>query len=305
MPCDSCLRILFGERPAGCPRTGRFFFCRSERNPHCELSCALGLCRSVNVFLEKSSHLGFYPVFVYLVASNLWSTPFFPRVHVMKRPQRNHHMRFDRLVHILLPKDDRFFSFFEESSANLVKAAELLLKLAVAAPAERELMVKQMKDLEHNGDSITHKIFAELNKTFVTPFDREDIHVLAAALDDVMDYTDGSAARFSLYRIGECPRDMVSLIETLQRSIVELHRGVKLMRDMKNADELQKVLEKVNEYENEADAIFDQAIAALFREEKDAINVIKLKEIYVGLETATDKCEDAANVMEAIIIKHA
>lgn len=214
-------------------------------------------------------------------------------------------MRFDRFIQGLLPKDERFFSFFEESSQNLVDAAEVLQRLAMAKPKDRERLVMKMKDLEHKGDSITHKIFAEMNGTFVTPFDREDIHVLAAALDDVMDYMDGSASRVTLYKIRKCPQQMVKLIDILHQSILELHLGVSLLRDSRKHDQLQKVLEKVNEYENEADAVFELAIAQLFEREKDPINVIKLKEIYVGLETATDKCEDAANVLEAILIKHA
>jgi len=214
-------------------------------------------------------------------------------------------MRFDRLIKVLLPHDEKFYSFFEESSNNLVKGAELLKTLPAASLSEREALVNKMKDFEHEGDSITHKIFAELNSTFVTPFDREDIHVLASALDDVMDYMDGSAGRFALYKVQECPKDMAKLIDTLHSSIVELNRGVSLLRDLRQSEEIQKVLQKVNEYENEADSIFENAIAALFEHEKDPIKVIKLKEIYVGLETATDKCEDAANVLEAILIKHA
>ena len=214
-------------------------------------------------------------------------------------------MRFDRLIQVLLPHDEKFYSFFEESAKNLVKGAEVLKTLPRVSLPEREALVNKMKDLEHEGDSITHKIFAELNSTFVTPFDREDIHVLAAALDDVMDYMDGSSGRFVLYKVRECPKEMGKLIDVLYDSIVELQKGVSLLRDLRKADELQKILEKVNEYENDADSIFEQAIAALFENEKDPVYIIKLKEIYVGLETATDKCEDAANVLEAILIKHA
>jgi predicted phosphate transport protein (TIGR00153 family) len=166
-------------------------------------------------------------------------------------------------------------------------------------------MVRKIHELEHKGDNVTHKIFAELSATFVTPFDREDIHILASALDDIMDYIDGSAARFVLYKLNECPKEMSNLIDILHGSVTELQRGVSLLRDFRNSADLQKVLEKVNEYENEADAVFQRAIADLFENEKNAIQIIKLKEIYVGLETATDKCEDAANVMESLLIKHA
>ena len=214
-------------------------------------------------------------------------------------------MRLDHFIQVLLPHDEKFYSFFEESTQNLVKASELLKKLPIGTDADRQKVINQIQDLEHDGDTVTHKIFAELNSTFVTPFDREDIHVLASALDDVMDYMDGSAARFILYKLKECPSRMIKLIDILHLSIVELQQGVALLRDLRKADQLQKVLQRINEYENDADAVFEQAIADLFEHEKDPIQVIKLKEIYVGLETATDKCEDAANVLEAILIKHA
>jgi predicted phosphate transport protein (TIGR00153 family) len=213
-------------------------------------------------------------------------------------------MRLDRLIQVLLPHDEKFYTFFEESSQNLVAAADLLMQLGRCSPAEREGIVNRMHEYEHQGDTVTHKIFAELSATFVTPFDREDIHSLASALDDIMDYIDGSAARFVLYKLRDCPKELASLMEILKRSVMELHRGVSLLRDFRKADEIKKILEKINEYENEADSVFEGAIADLFEHEKDPIQIIKLKEIYVGLETATDKCEDAANVIETLLIKH-
>lgn len=214
-------------------------------------------------------------------------------------------MKLDRFIQILLPHDEKFYQFFEESAQNLVNASKLLQQLPTCPPAGRELLVQQIHDLEHQGDSVTHKIFAELSATFVTPFDREDIHVLASALDDVMDFIDGSAARFVLYKLQECPEDMTKLIHVIHDAVAEIQRGVSLLRDFRKSAELQSVLEKINEYENDADAIFSHAVADLFENEKDAIKIIKLKEIYVSLETATDKCEDAANVMESLLIKHA
>ena len=213
-------------------------------------------------------------------------------------------MRLDRLIQVLLPHDEKFYTFFEESAQNLVHAADLLQQLGRCSPADREGIVNQMHEHEHQGDNVTHKIFAELSATFVTPFDREDIHMLASALDDIMDYIDGSAARFVLYKLRDCPEDLATLMVILKRSVTELHRGVSLLRDFRRADEIKAILEKINEYENEADSVFERAIAYLFEHEKDAIQIIKLKEIYVGLETATDKCEDAANVIETLLIKH-
>jgi predicted phosphate transport protein (TIGR00153 family) len=214
-------------------------------------------------------------------------------------------MKLDRFIQVLLPHDEKFYSFFEESAQNLVDAARVLKELQNNSATGREEIVRKIHELEHKGDNVTHKIFAELSATFVTPFDREDIHILASALDDIMDYIDGSAARFVLYKLSECPKEMSNLIDILHGSVTELQRGVSLLRDFRKSADLQKVLEKVNEYENEADTVFQRAIADLFENEKNAIQIIKLKEIYVGLETATDKCEDAANVMESLLIKHA
>ena len=214
-------------------------------------------------------------------------------------------MKLDRFIQILLPHDEKFYTFFEESAQNLVDAAQLLVEFSRSAPSARESIVERMHELEHQGDSVTHKIFAELSSTFVTPFDREDIHTLASALDDVMDYIDGTASRFVLYKIEKFPEPMLTLIAVLLKSVVELKRGVSLLRDFRRSDELQQVLELVNKSENDADAIFEQAVAALFEYEKNPVQIIKLKEIYVALETATDKCEDAANVLETLLIKHA
>lgn len=215
-------------------------------------------------------------------------------------------MKLDQLIQKLLPHDEKFYVYFEQSSQNLIDAASLFKELCLTkTAAERDRVVSQIQELEHFGDTVTHNIFSELNATFVTPFDREDIHSLASALDDVMDHIDGSSGRISLYRLKKYPEQMIKLVDILHLSITELHKGVALLRNLHKAEELQRVFQKVNEYENQADAVFERAVADLFDNEKDPIQVIKLKEIYVGLETATDKCEDAANVLEGIYIKHA
>jgi uncharacterized protein len=215
-------------------------------------------------------------------------------------------MKLDKFIQRLLPHDESFYGFFEEASQNLVNGVGLLKQLTTQRDAsEREKLIMQIHELEHHGDSLTHKIFSELNSTFVTPFDREDIHQLTSALDDIMDHMDGTANRLTLYKIKEYPESMVRLIDILQLSIAELHLGVGMLKDMNKKNELQRVFQKVNEYENNADTVFENAVADLFENEKDAIQVIKFKELLVGLETATDKCEDAANVLEGIYIKNA
>lgn len=215
-------------------------------------------------------------------------------------------MKLDQLIQKLLPHDEKFYLYFEQSSQNLIDAAKLFKELCLSQTmADRDKIVMQIQELEHHGDTVTHNIFSELNSTFVTPFDREDIHSLASALDDVMDHIDGSSSRTSMYKLKNFPEPMIKLVSILHLSITELHKGVALLRNLHKAEELQRVFQKVNEYENQADAVFERAVADLFENEKDPIQIIKLKEIYVGLETATDKCEDAANVMEGICIKHA
>jgi predicted phosphate transport protein (TIGR00153 family) len=215
-------------------------------------------------------------------------------------------MKLDRFIKFLLPHDETFFSLFEESAQNLSRAASTMKKLAAAkTKAEQEKYVREISDCEHAGDSITHKTFSELNGTFVTPFDREDIHLLASSLDEIMDQIDGSARRFYLYKLKKWPPDSIRLIEIIAKSIAELQRGITLLRNLQQIEELQKVFKTVNEYENEADTVFEEAMVGLFGKEKDPFQLIKLKEVYVGLETATDSCEDVANVLETIVIKHA
>jgi hypothetical protein len=214
-------------------------------------------------------------------------------------------MKIDKFLKMLLPHDENFYNLLEESAQNLIKAGVELKTLPLCKTQEqREAAAKKIKDIEHDGDSITHRIFSELNSTFVTPIDREDIHELASALDDILDHIDGCANRFALYKITRVPKTVNQLIEVLVLSIAELKNGVHLLRNLNDIEDFKASFTKVNEYENQADDIFDKAVADLFDKEKDPVQIIKLKEVFVGLETATDKCEDAANVLEGILIKH-
>ncbi len=214
-------------------------------------------------------------------------------------------MKIDRLIQVLLPHDQKFYNLFEESTRLLSKASVRLKKIADADAPETRALAKEIEDLEHQADEVTHEIFGELNATFVTPFDREDIHELASSLDDIVDFINGSASRFVLYDVQRRTQFMRQLMDIIVRSVEAVGKGVSCLRDFRNSASLQKVLRDVNSYENEADAVFEQAIGELFENEKNVIELIKLKEIYVGLETATDRCEDAANVLESILIKHA
>lgn len=214
-------------------------------------------------------------------------------------------MRVDRIIEAFLQREDKFFKLFEETAQHLITASDLMVKL-MNCPAEERLAVSQeIHKLEHLCDDTAHRLFSELNATFVTPFDREDIMMLASALDDVMDFLDESARRIILYKITSIPANMKQLADVLKESITETHHGVSHIRNIHKTEGIRKTLERIHACENKADMVFEMGIADLFDNEKDPINLVKLKDIYTSLERSTDKCEDVANVLEAILIKHA
>ena len=201
----------------------------------------------------------------------------------------------------LLPREAKFFELFAELSDYLTEAAKLL-KSILEDPRDLTLRVEQVQAIEHKGDRATHAIITKLNQSFITPFDREDIHRLASSLDDVLDFTNAAATRLVLYKICEPPPAAAELAGLIVLQSEELARGVSLLEEngavLKHCDE-------VNRLEDEADHVSRNAIAMLFESEKDPIQLIKLKELYEVLEFATDKAEDAANVLEAIVLKSA
>lgn len=215
-------------------------------------------------------------------------------------------MKLDRLLHVLLPKHDQFYDFFERDVENLLAAATLFSELMVdtMSPEERALKIRRIEELEHRGDEITHQIFSEVGSNFITPIDREDVHALASALDDVLDYLKGAASRIILYRVTRIPPEATKLANLILGQVSELNKAIGLLRDLRNVDAIRESLVRIHSIENEADDLFELAIAQLFETSKDPILLIKEKELYVSLETATDQCEDAANVVETIIVKN-
>jgi uncharacterized protein Yka (UPF0111/DUF47 family) len=161
----------------------------------------------------------------------------------------------------------------------------------------------RIKDLEHEGDTLSHQIYEQLNRTFITPLEPEEISRLASSLDNVLDYIDGTARKLRYYGISESDQHMIELAKLIQLSVVELEEGVKGIRTMKNPDEIEKRCIEINRLENIADDVKAQAILDLFTR-SDAVAIIKLKDIYESLEKATDMCEDAANVLSDIAIRH-
>lgn len=201
----------------------------------------------------------------------------------------------------LIPRETKFFQLFAELSGCLTEGSQLLRSL-LEDPRDLERKVQQIQDVEHRGDQTTHAIISKLNQTFITPFDREDIHRLASSLDDVLDYVNTAASRLLMYKILEPPPVAAELAGIIVLQSEELARGVSLLE--KNGHVLQHC-DEVNRLEDEADHISRKAIARLFEKEKDPIQLIKCKELFEVLETATDKAEDAANVLEAVVLKSA
>jgi len=216
-------------------------------------------------------------------------------------------MSLNSIFQYFVPKDKKvFFPLFEQAASNVVTMATVLVETVNSNnPATREELIKQIDKLENKGDEITHQIYLELGKNFITPFDREDIHLLASAIDDVADNIQGAANRMSLYRIDDFNDAIKKLSELILQGSVELAKAIRELKDLKNVRNIADSCIRINSIENQADYVFDRAVADLFLYEKDAIRLIKYKEILSSLETATDMCEDAANVMESILVKNA
>lgn len=209
------------------------------------------------------------------------------------------------ILSFFIPQDRKFYPLFEKASGNLVEVSRSLINLVNSDAEKRKEYIKEVERLEHVGDSITHEIFNELGKNFITPFDREDIHALTTAVDDVVDFVHGSAKRIELYKLQNITPEMVKLADLIEKAAIELNNAILELRNLKNTGKIKESCVKINSIENHADDIFDMAVAKLFENEKNAVELIKVKEILSALETATDKCEDAANVIQSIIVKHA
>src|SRR6266481_5469716 len=200
----------------------------------------------------------------------------------------------------LIPKDTSFFQMFSAMSDNLIAGARTLVDL-FADYKDVDKRIDEVHQLERAGDELTHAILTRLNQTFITPFDREDIHQLASKLDDVLDFINAAGARTVMYRITTPPPAAGELARIILMQSEELQKAVSLMQ--KNGNILAHCVE-INRLENEADQVSQHAIAKLFDSEKDPINLIKIKELLEFLERATDKAEDVANVLETVVLKN-
>jgi uncharacterized protein len=200
----------------------------------------------------------------------------------------------------LRPSQTSFYGMFATSGQNLVVGARLLKEMLGADAAERKVIAEKMRGAEHAGDEATHAIMRELNETFVTPFDREDIYRLASSLDDVMDCMEAAVDLVVLYQIGELPPEVADQVDVLERAAELTAEAMPRLRSMKD---LQEFWIELNRLENQADHVYRRLLARLFNGEYDALDVLKLKEVVDQLEAAADAFEHVANTVETIAVK--
>ena len=202
----------------------------------------------------------------------------------------------------LIPKEEKFFTMFQDMGVIITEGANQLKKMLddYSDPLASQRLIK---DIEHKGDNQTHLIIKTLNKTFITPLDREDIYALASKLDDIIDLIDASAQRLVMYNVEKPTIEAKQLAFIIVQCCQAVERALKHLGG--KFDDVNDCCVEINALENEADRVCREAISRLFDEEKDPINLIKWKEIYETLEKATDKCEDAANIMESVVVKNA
>jgi predicted phosphate transport protein (TIGR00153 family) len=209
------------------------------------------------------------------------------------------------ILNIFTPKNKLFYDLFENMTDKVIEMSEQL-KLLVAEKDydKRAILTNSIENLEHVCDDISHNIFTELGRNFITPFDREDIHTLASSLDDIADHIHGSSKKMNFYNVApdDGIRKMADLIDIGSKHV---RNAIYCLRNMKDLKKITEALVRINDVENEADDVFDMSIENLFANEPDAKEVIKKREIYQIMEIATDKCEDAGNVIETIIVKYA
>ncbi len=202
----------------------------------------------------------------------------------------------------LLPKKREFFDAFELHSAKTLQAAQVLLEM-FKTPKDLDLRTRDIEELEHAGDTITHDTMALLHKTFITPLDRDQIHELMSRLDDILDLIEGAAELVLLYEIKEITPEARALADVLVRSVDAVRIAVLGLKEAKNGDEVLRSCIEINRFENEADQIYRKAVAGLFKSRTEPLLLMKWKEIYEQLETATDRCEDAADVIQGIVLE--
>lgn len=208
------------------------------------------------------------------------------------------------IFQFLVPKDKKFFPLFEEATKNLTDMAITLHEAVNAPKKERDAYYLKIEELESVIEEIAHKTNIELSKNFITPFDREDVHALISAIDDVADYMYGAASRMRLYQVEKITKSIRKMTEINLEAVQLIQMAIVDLKDMKNLKGIADASKRIYKLENKSDNVFDKAVADIFENETDAKNIIKYKEVLSALETATDKCKSVANVLESIAVKH-
>lgn len=203
----------------------------------------------------------------------------------------------------LFPKEIDFFEIFDKAATNLTKASSLLVSLMENFD-NVEAKAKEIHEVEQDGDMLTHDIMKKLNRTFITPIDREDIHALASRMDDILDLIWGGVDRIIVFRITAPTKEALEIAKDLQKTTEVLQKTIKELR-AKNYSHVQEHCIEINRLENKIDRTFRDALGKMFDDMKDPLLIIKWKEIYEHLEDASDRCEDVANVLEGIVLKNA
>jgi uncharacterized protein len=202
----------------------------------------------------------------------------------------------------LLPREDNYFKLFSQMTGEIQKASNALVEMMQDKSENFEAHTRRIKDIEHSCDEITHTLTTKLNKSFITPFDREDIFTLAVALDDVMDYIDAGARAVLMYDIKEINDHVRHFAKVIQGLAMELHSAISILDNPKNG--MSQHIVEIHRLENEADDVYFRAISELFRASIEPATLIKMKELYEILENATDRCESVASIIESIVLKH-
>lgn len=203
----------------------------------------------------------------------------------------------------LMPRERVFFDLFEQAAANVHKSAEALAEL-LRDYTDVDAKRRHIKDLEHEGDELTHRTMELLNKTFITPFDREDIYAIATRLDDIVDLVHTAANRMRLYKITAPTEDARKLADCLVEATSAVVDAVARLRDLKDPEGVLRLCVVIHTHENTGDRLVQDALAALFEGGQSPVDIIKWKDIYQDMETATDRCEDVANALEAVVLKN-
>ncbi len=215
-------------------------------------------------------------------------------------------MAINNILSIFLPKDKVFYTLFEKTAENVSEMGKKFKAFVYETdPNLRFQISKEIEELEHKNDEITHQIFQELGRNFITPFDREDIHYLATAMDDVADYIHASCKKIQFHGVNPLEQGIQNLAEIICQGASEVSKVIMQLRELKRPEKIMESIVKINSLENHADNVFDMSIKTLFETEDDFKNLIRRREVYTVMEVATDKCEDVANVIETIIVKYA